>query len=256
MNDELNDVPGLEPLKAAGYVDPVPAGVIDRCVAELRVERGQATTDSSLAEVIVIPTSTGRRVPGRRVAVAALATASALVVGLVATNASSSENTTTEVTDASAPALLRAEPAMPSTAPPIDRFGGLCEAYSIDTLAERDFAFDGNVLSVEPGPKGRRLTTFRVNEWFAGGSGERATVPMTPMSTQGREETGTNRDLDGEERGPTYGAETRLLVSGEFRSTKNRSLADAFVWSCGWSRYHDKETAGQWRETFAAEKRD
>jgi hypothetical protein len=259
VKDDWSEIPDWDRLKAAGAVGPLPEGLVERSKANLRSHIASEGTPGA-ADVLPLH-APSRALPRRRlVAATLLGSAAAVVLGAVGFVMLDHDPRDTvssaRATNDPGPPLSATDPSVAETtkAGPGDLTGGLCEEYSVDTLTERDFAFDGSVLSVEHGAKGQPFTSFKVNEWFAGGSGATVMVPMTPMQTQGRAETGTNRDLDGEERGPSYGADARLLVSGEFRSAKPGDLSDALVWSCGWSRYYDDATAVQWRTAFSLDK--
>lgn len=99
------------------------------------------------------------------------------------------------------------------------------EVYDLDTLAEREFAFDGTVERVE----GDHVT-FEVNEWFHGGSGETATLAGA-ATLGGVTSAGPSVELD---------AGTRMLVAGD----------GGFAWSCGFTQPHDPEVARDWDEAF------
>jgi hypothetical protein len=123
--------------------------------------------------------------------------------------------------------------------------------YSPRTVADRAFAFDGTVVRIGPGatvgPAGGEIryaaVTFRVNEWFRGGTSPEVTADMTPPSTSGRDV-----DTRSDEQGLTsYGIGSRLLVSGEPR-WGGPALKDAVVFGCGFTRYYDKQTASAWRQ--------
>lgn len=97
--------------------------------------------------------------------------------------------------------------------------------YDLQTLTERDYAFDGTVASVD----GRDMT-FTVHEWFHGGEGDTVTLD--------------HGDLSGmlfTPNGPSLEPGTRALVAGD----------GGFVWSCGFTQLHDPAIADQWRDAFA-----
>ncbi len=72
-------------------------------------------------------------------------------------------------------------------------------------------------------------TTFEVRRWYAGGSGDTVTVDL------GRAQLGL-----------------RLLVSGESLARESTGPLDhPFAWSCGFTRYWDRQTAADWERTFA-----
>lgn len=118
------------------------------------------------------------------------------------------------------------------------------ETYSVTTIGNRDFAFDGTVVSVGPGgtnkaSKGELDTaavTFRVNEWFTGGTEDTVTVDM------GAPTISVEQDQE-----PAYEEGTRMLVSGEPR-WGGRPLEDPIAWSCGgFTRYYESAVADEWR---------
>lgn len=97
--------------------------------------------------------------------------------------------------------------------------------YDLQTLTEREYAFDGTVASVD----GRDMT-FTVHEWFHGGEG--ATVTLDHGDLSGMLFTPN---------GPSLEPGTRALVAGD----------GGFVWSCGFTQLHDPAVADQWRDAFA-----
>jgi hypothetical protein len=115
------------------------------------------------------------------------------------------------------------------------------EAYSPAAVAERSFAFDGTVTAIGPALSNRSGppmplvgVTFRVNQWFRGGTGRTATIDMEAPLTG-------NADSVVQ----AYGIGTRLLVSGEPR-WGGAPLAAAIEWGCGFTRYYDAQTAAEW----------
>lgn len=126
--------------------------------------------------------------------------------------------------------------------------GGRCvEEYSLATLRNRFFAFDGSVTQVLPsgdteGDEPFSQVTFRVNEWFRGDE----TVGDTAEVTVTMPDSGTVSSVSG----PLYLEGMRLLVSGEPR-WEGDSLGDSIAWACGFTRLYDPATAGQWRDVFS-----
>ena len=126
--------------------------------------------------------------------------------------------------------------------------GASCvETYSASTLVNRDFSFDGTVLAIGLGATNKpgmgeleiAAVTFRVNEWFKGGTGDTVAVDMGPP---------TPGDASQE---PAYEEGTRLLVSGEPR-WGGQPLDDAIAWSCGgFTRYYEPAVADAWRRATA-----
>jgi hypothetical protein len=121
------------------------------------------------------------------------------------------------------------------------------EGYTPATLPNRAFAFDGTVLSIGAGgtnkpDKGALPTaavTFKVNEWFKGGSGEKATVDLMSPDRVAGDDT------------PLYEEGTRMLISGEPR-WGGQPLDDAIAWSCGgFTSYYEVNVADEWRAALS-----
>lgn len=113
------------------------------------------------------------------------------------------------------------------------------QEYSIDTLADRDFAFDGRVSEIDRTAAagfddGYVDVTFAVHEWFRGGTDDTVRVEMLDPDVT------TSMD------GPAFAVGTRLLVSGEPR-WGGEPLDAAVAWTCGFTRAYDSDTAAQWR---------
>jgi hypothetical protein len=103
--------------------------------------------------------------------------------------------------------------------------GSCVETYSPETLANREFAFDGSVAAIEGDS-----VTFSVNETFAGEAtaGDSVTLSAPGMS-------GTSITSAG---GPTLTIGDRYLVAGD----------GGFVWACGFTQRYDQAVAAQWAE--------
>ena len=122
------------------------------------------------------------------------------------------------------------------------------ETYAPGAVSKRAFAFDGVVVDVGPsvsdrgdeGDLGLPGVTFEVREWFSGGRGDTVTVDVQSTTTN---------SADPSEPGDAYGVGSRLLVSGEAR-WGGSSLEAPIAWGCGFSRYHDEETAKAWRDAL------
>jgi hypothetical protein len=117
------------------------------------------------------------------------------------------------------------------------------EGYSPAALAGSSFAFDGTVTAIGPALSNRPGValplvgvTFRVNQWFRGGSGPTVTVDMDPSPT-------ANSSSDSSV--PAYAVGTRLLVSGAPR-WGGAPLDAAIAWGCGFTRSYDPQTAAEW----------
>lgn len=123
------------------------------------------------------------------------------------------------------------------------------EPYDPTTVATRAFAFDGVVVAVgdsvsdrgDDTDLGLAGVTFQVREWFSGGRGDTVTVDVQ-SPPPGSE--------DPSDPGYAYGVGSRLLVSGEPR-WGGPPLEAPIAWGCGFSRYHDPETATAWRAALA-----
>lgn len=99
--------------------------------------------------------------------------------------------------------------------------GSCVETYSANTLANRDFAFDGTVTAID----GDQVT-FAVNERFAGSASDQVSLTATGM-------TGTSVTSAG---GPTLSVGERYLVAGD----------DTFAWACGFTQAYDPAVAAEW----------
>jgi hypothetical protein len=156
----------------------------------------------------------------------------------------------TEVGDVQGGAKPRAQP--PVDGPLPDRRTGAVtfaspgpcpEPYSAAAVAERDFAFDGTVTAIEgagtASAAGSVVTvTFELHEWLVGGpvSGGAATIEVRMPAPDRPQHS---------EAAPSYFVGTRLLVSGD-DSTGERA-GELTAWACGFTRYHDEDTAATWR---------
>ena len=102
----------------------------------------------------------------------------------------------------------------------------LCaEFYDLDTLTDREIAFDGTLASAD----GDQVT-FTVNRWFTGGSGDSATLSAVGLAP------GTITSL-----GASLEIGQRYLVSG----------SGGNVWSCGFTITYDTGIANQWATVFS-----
>lgn len=103
--------------------------------------------------------------------------------------------------------------------------GSCVETYSLDTLGNREFAFDGTVTAIDGD-----TATFEVNEVFVGGlaAGESVTLNAGVM-------TGTAITSAG---GENLAVGERYLVAGD----------DEFAWACGFTQPYDDAVAAEWAE--------
>lgn len=99
--------------------------------------------------------------------------------------------------------------------------GSCVEEYSLETLANREVAFDGTVTGIE----GEQVD-FGVNEAFAGVSS--GTVSLTASGM-----TGTSVTSAG---GPSLAIGERYLVAGD----------GEFAWACGFTQPYDTSVGEQW----------
>jgi len=122
--------------------------------------------------------------------------------------------------------------------------GSCAEQYGAQTLAKKQFAFDGELVGIKPSSgeheEGHErdgtdaefgTLTFEVKQWFKGGDSERielkSSVPVDAVSS-----------VDS----PVLEKGSRYLVSGE----------DGFMHSCGFSRAWSEDAAAEWKATFSA----
>lgn len=104
--------------------------------------------------------------------------------------------------------------------------GSCVELYDLDTIVNRQFAFDGTVANVDGDD-----VIFDVNHWFKGGSGAQTTLAGA-ASLGGLTSAGATVSLE---------PGTRLLVAGD----------GGFAWSCGFTQTYDAGVAKQWSEVLA-----
>jgi hypothetical protein len=153
-----------------------------------------------------------------------------------------SPSTSSQSTSPTPPVTPRPTGALPDAS-----FVRCTTSYSVERLNQASaFAFDGTVVAIRPipsespgGDAGYVDVTFEVNDWYAGGSGTRATVDMVPPDVHAFESTP-----------PSYQAGTRLLLSGDSRSGTG-SMDQAVANGCGFTRYYDEQTANAWRDAFS-----
>lgn len=120
---------------------------------------------------------------------------------------------------------------VPGGQPPIDgplpdtRTGALpmpgAGCFEDSSAAAGALRFDGTITAI-----GASGATFEVNEVFAGDVPATVVVDLGPATTSRASESS-----------PSYSVGTRLLVSA----------VDSTAMGCGATRYHDEETAADWR---------
>lgn len=109
------------------------------------------------------------------------------------------------------------------------------EPFSEEALAERSWAFDGMVVSVEPTTEREKLeggatsVTFAVNRWYTGGQGDTVTVKTynTPATVSSTGEADSS-----------IGA--RILASGD----------EHYLWGCGFSMPFNEQNAAIFAGAF------
>ena len=208
LDDELQRLHAADPVELASL--PSTTGREARALFE-RITMTETDT----------PTATIRR---RTVALAAaVAVVVALVGGAIALSDSD---------DGKAPA----DGATPSTTPedtgaPITPGGistGSCvELYDLQTLANREVAFDGTVQQVQ----GDQVT-FTVNQWYRGDNQSTEVTLAGAEALNGLTSAGPAATLE---------PGTRLLVAGD----------GGFAWSCGFTQPYDPDVAAQWAQALA-----
>ena len=125
--------------------------------------------------------------------------------------------------------------------------GSCVEEYSLQTLRNRKFAFDGTVTAIragEPDPDawGAPIrVTYQVHQWFAGGDDD--TVTLAAWDFDVIVDRSSQSEVYADSVGtlvPTEGM--RLLVSGD----------DKMAWlGCGFTRPYNAAEAAQWKAAFA-----
>jgi hypothetical protein len=120
--------------------------------------------------------------------------------------------------------------------------------YSPEQLKQRDFAFDGTVVAIEKpsAAYGRHVqlsnlvVTFTVNEWFKPGGGGQTKV-LLPANPGHRGDYAY---------GFPYEVGSRLLITGAVNPDMASALVNQLAWACHFSRFYDKGSAREWRETL------
>lgn len=216
MHDEIR-----ERLRTADLV-PTPdlRDLIDRKLAVAPLERARSSEGSHRRGAFVV-------------AAAALA-ASIAVVAIITSGFGWTGTDEGSVRAGGAPAPGRS----PDASWLVDDGAMSCvERFTPATLADRDHAFAGTITRVEvaePGsPDGETeavsttRVTFRVDEWFAGGSGDSVTL-----------RTYAQPGMASSDETPEAAVGARLLVSGDA----------GFLWGCGFTQPYSAEAA----QTFAS----
>jgi hypothetical protein len=187
--------PERDPLDELRHADPVrgaPVPSISRARVWARIEEARMTTTTP---------------PRRRLAPWAAGIAAVAVTGAIAM--------------LTMPGIGEGFTPTPSQRGP--GIGTCVETYSQETLANRDFAFDGTVTAIDGDE-----VTFGVADVFRGELAGSATFTATGM-------TGTSVTSAG---GPSLVIGQRYLVAGD----------DRFAWACGFTRPYDAAVAAEWAE--------
>ena len=192
-----------DPLDQLSRADPVDAHGLDLAVLARIRQRSRGAATSQTEGTQVAWKDARRRPPALAVSIGAVAVA---VVALLVLNGSDRR--------------------LPGALPEPDPSGGpvtaLCvETYDLDTLRDRDFAFDGTVQAISGDS-----VTFMVNESYRGLDSASVTLSAVGMA-------GTTITSAG---GPSITQGQRYLIAGD----------DGFVWACGFSQPYQPEIAARW----------
>ena len=183
-----------DPLDELRHADPVrgaPAPSTSKARVWARIQEVNMTTTTP---------------PSRRLAPWAAGMASIAAAGVLAVTLFTGGSTPRSPTDEPGPGI-----------------GACVETYSLETLGNRDFAFDGSVTGVDGDE-----VTFAINEAFVDDLGEMVTLTATGMTGAAVTSAG----------GPALAAGERYLVAGD----------DEFVWACGFTQPYDEAVAAEWAE--------
>ncbi len=174
----------------------------------------------------------------------------------VSTDANSAQPTLPEPSPASdseqsnSPGIAVGEPA-----PQGMSTGSCVETYSPENLKHRGFAFDGTVSVIElrddpsmgggDGGEAAKLpwVTFKVNQWYKGGSGSETSLWM-----QGIEVSGMDLPIVSTGSIPAD-IGTRLLVAGEAIGVGD-TPEEKIAWSCGFTQPYAQEAAAEWQSAM------
>jgi hypothetical protein len=110
--------------------------------------------------------------------------------------------------------------------------GSCVEPFSRESLAARDFAFDGTITDIAV-PEDSELpteVTFAVERWYKGDGGESVTLKTY-------ERPGTVSSAGG----PELAVGARLLASGD----------DVYLWGCGFSLPYNRANADLFENAFS-----
>lgn len=202
----------LDALRAADPLDPASVPSPDDPRAQALFERimmSDATTRPANAQ----PTTPRPRRAGL-LAAAAVALV-ALVGGTIALTGDDTDSTPTP-DDVATGSITPGGPASASCV----------ELYDLDTLGNREIAFDGTVTAVDGD-----TITFTVNRWYRGGDADEVTLAGA-AGLSGLTSAGSATSVE---------PGTRLLVAGD----------GGFAWACGFTQPYDPAVAEDWNDVFA-----
>lgn len=170
-----------------------------------------------LEEILVMPDTTAsptshtpRTAPRRKILYAAALVGAAVVVVVVAARQGDGASRTATPPTTVAPDL---SPSLGA--------GSCIESYDLASLAHREVAFDGTVTSIDG-----TAVTFKVDQWFKGGSGTTTTLDGNGMTGGAISSAG----------GPSLTVGSRYLVAGD----------GGFAWVCGFTQPYDATLATAW----------
>lgn len=212
-DDELARLRAADPLDQASL--PSASDRKARALFE-RITMSDTTTDTTDATPGSPPTEPRRR------ALLLVAAAAAVMVALLAGAVMLANDDPDPSQDVATPSDSDA-PISPGGAT-----GSCVAVYDLETLADRDVAFDGTVESVAGDE-----VTFSVNRWYkeSAGAGEAVTLSGA-QSLSAITSAGPSAPLE---------PGTRLLVAGD----------GGFAWGCGFTQPYDPAVADQWEDVFA-----
>jgi hypothetical protein len=110
--------------------------------------------------------------------------------------------------------------------------GSCAFEFSVETLAEREFAFEGTVVQIrEPEAMDAPYEVdFEVVRWFGGGDGPTVTLGTYDVS------------------GTSLAGELALAVGDHVLASGD----EAFLWGCGFSMAYSEASAALFEEAFAS----
>ena len=157
------------------------------------------------------------------------ATATAMVVGVVGTVAFLGGRAPSDPPPAATSTTTPTDTLPSDTIPTatLPAAGACVEVYDLQTLTNRDFAFDGTVAAID----GDQVT-FAVQEWFRDDQGPNVTLTASGLTGGAITPGGGITLVEGE----------RFLVAG----------SGGFVWPCGFTQPYDSATATAWADALGS----